>query len=119
MGIIERLLISAGAFFDSTIDLDTPVITLARANDTIIEGRPLTLTCKATGSESVTYIWLLPNKTNVISNILQIDNINRSDAGSYNCTASSTANNKTLTASTTTNITVFCKCTINTFCIPT
>ena len=113
MGLIERLLISAGAFFDSTIDLDTPVITLARANDTIIEGRPLTLTCKATGSESVTYIWLLPNKTNVISNILQIDNI------SYNCTASSTANNKTLTASTTTNITVFCKCTINTFCIPT
>ena len=116
---MERLHIYTGTFLNSTLDLDTPNITLAPANNTIREGRALTFTCIATSSESVTYNWLLPNKTNVVSNILQIGNINRSDAGNYNCTASSTANNITLTASTTTNIAVFCKCTINMFCIST
>ena len=119
IGLMERLQIYVGICLDSTWDLDSPNITLAPANQIIIEGRALTFKCIATGSESVTYNWLLPNKTNVVSNILQSDNINRLDAGSYYCTASSTANNKTLTASTTTNTTVFCKCTINMFWIPT
>ena len=39
MGLSERLLVCTGAFFDSTVDLDTPVITLAPANNTIIEGQ--------------------------------------------------------------------------------
>ena len=102
---------------DSSLDLDTPVITLAPANNTINEGRTLTLTCNASGSESIEYNWFLPNKTNIISNTLQIDNINRREAGNYNCTASSTADNKTLTAFNNTTITVFCKCTIDMFCI--
>ena len=104
----------------STLDLDTPVITVAPQINTIFEGRTFNLTCKATGSESITYNWLLPNRTTVTGSILQISNINRNDAGNYKCTASSTADNiKTLTALTTTNITVFCKCTINMFLIST
>ena len=102
----------------SNLDLDTPVITLAPPNNTIFEGRALNLTCNAIGSESITYNWLLPNRTTVTGNILQINKITRSDTGNYKCTASSTAdNNKTLTASTYTNITVFCKCTVNIFFI--
>ena len=102
---------------DSSFDLDTPVITLAPANSTINEERTLTLTYNASGSESIEYNWFLPNKTNIISNILQINNINRREAGNYNCTASSTADNKTLTVFNNTTITVFCKCTIDMFCI--
>ena len=102
---------------ESTLDLDTPMITLTLVNKTIIEGRALNLTCNTTGSDSITYNWFLPNRTTVTSNILQIANINRSDAGIYNCTTSSTAGNKTLTAFTTTTITVSCKCTINMFFI--
>ena len=76
------------------------------------------MTCNATGGESITYNWFLPNKTTVTRNIVQINNINRIDARNYNCTASSTAgDNKTLTTSTTTTITVFCNCTIDMFCI--
>ena len=103
--------------FDSTLVLDTPVITLTPANNTINEGRALNLTCNAIGSESVTYNWHLPNRTTITNNILQINNINRLDAGNYSCTASSTVNSKTLTASTTTTMTVFCKCTIDLFFI--
>ena len=51
------------------LDLDTPVITLAPSNNTIIARRALNLTCNAIGSESVTYNWLLRNRTNVTSNI--------------------------------------------------
>ena len=93
------------------------MITLTPVNNTIIEGRALNLTCNTTGGDSIMYNWLLPNRTTVTSNILQIANINRSDAGIYNCTTSSTTGNKTLTAFTTTTITVFCKCTINMFFI--
>ena len=75
------------------------------------------LTCNTTGNELIMYNWLLPNRTAVTSNILQRANINRSDAGIYNCTALSTAGKKTLTTFTTTTITVFCKCTINMFFI--
>ena len=95
---------------ESTLDLDTPMITLTPV-------KSLNLTCNTTGSDSIMYNWLLPNRTTVTSNILQIANINRSDAGIYNCTTSSTTGNKTLTAFTTTTITVFCKCTINMFFI--
>ena len=95
---------------ESTLDLDTPMITLTPV-------KLLNLTCNTTGSDSIMYNWLLPNRTTVTSNILQIANINRSDAGIYNCTTSSTTGNKTLTAFTTTTITVFCKCTINMFFI--
>ena len=95
-----------------TVDLDTPVITLTSGSKTITEGRALKFTCNAIGSESIVYNWLLPNRTTVNSNILQIDNINRSDAGNYNCTASSTVKNKILRASTTSTITVFCKWTV-------
>ena len=92
---------------NSTLDLDTPVITLAPPNNTIFEGRSLNLTCNAISSESITYNWLLPNRTTVTGSILQINNINRNDAGNYNCTASSTVNSTTLTTSTITTITVF------------
>ena len=97
----------------SVLDLDTPMITLASANNTIIEEGTLNLTCNSTSSESVRYNWLLPNKTTVTSNILQINNISRTDAGNYSCTASSTVNSTTLTTSTITTINVFCKCTID------
>ena len=75
------------------------------------------LTSNTTGNELIMHNWLLPNRTTVTSNILQRANINRSDAGIYNCTALSTAGKKTLTAFTTTTRTVFCKCTINMFFI--
>ena len=75
------------------------------------------LTSHTTGNELIMHNWLLPNRTTVTSNILQRANINRSDAGIYNCTALSTAGKKTLTAFTTTTITVFCKCTSNMFFI--
>ena len=97
----------------SALDLDTPVITQAPANNTIIEEGTLNLTCNSTSSESVRYNWLLPNKTTVTSNILQINNISRTDAGNYSCTASSKVNSTTLTTSTITTIKVFCKCTID------
>ena len=97
----------------SALDLDTPVITLAPANDKIMKEEPLNLTCSSTSSGSVTYKWLLPNKTTVTSNILQINNISRTDAGNYSCTASSKVNSTTLTTSTITTINVFCKCTID------
>ena len=88
------------------------MITLTSRSNTIIEGRALKLTCNAIGSESIMYNWLLPNRTTVNSNILRIDNINRSDAGNYKCTALSTVGNKRLVVSTTTTITVFCKWTV-------
>ena len=97
----------------SALDLDTPMITLASANNRIIEEGTLNLTCNSTSSESVRYNWLLPNKTTVTSNILQINNISRTDAGNYSCTASSTVNSTTLTTSTITTIKVFCKWTID------
>ena len=97
----------------SALDLDTPMIPLASANNTIIEEGTLNLTCNSTSSESVRYNWLLPNKTTVTSNILQINNISRTDAGNYSCTASSTVNSTTLTTSTITTIKVFCKWTID------
>ena len=102
---------------DSTLDLHTPVITLAPANNTKIERRELNLTFNATGSERVPYNWLLPNKTTVTSNTLQVNNINRNDAGNYSCTASSTVNSATLIASTIITITVFYKCTFDIFFI--
>ena len=101
----------------STLDLNTPVITLAPPNNTIFEGRALNLTCNAIGSEAITYSWLLPNGTTVTGSILQINNINGTDAGNYSCTASSAVNSTTLTTSTITTITVFCKCTIDGFFI--
>ena len=97
----------------SALDLDTPVITLAPDNNTVIEEGALNLTCNSTSSESVRYNWLLPNKTTVTSNILQINNISRTDAGNYSCTASSKVNSTTLSTSTITTINVFCKCTID------
>lgn len=59
------------------------MINLAQANSTIIEGKPLNVTCSVTSSEPVTYSWLLPNRANVTSNILQINNISKLDAGNY------------------------------------
>ena len=97
----------------SALDLDTPVIILAPANNKVIEEGALNFSCNSTSSESVRYNWLLPNKTTVTSNILQINNISRTDAGNYSCTASSKVNSTTLTTSTITTINVFCKCTID------
>ena len=90
---------------DSTLDVDTPLITLTPANNTVFEGRALNLTCNAIGSESVMYDWLFPNRANVTSNILQINNINRLDVENYGCTALSTISSKLLTAATTTTMT--------------
>ena len=59
------------------------MINLAQANSTIIEGKPLNVTCSVTSSEPVSYSWLLPNRANVTSNILQINNISKLDAGNY------------------------------------
>ena len=40
---------------NSTLDLDTQVITLAPPNNTIFEGQALNLTCNAIDSESIKY----------------------------------------------------------------
>lgn len=98
-------------YFDSSVDLDTPVITLTPPSNKINETEALTLNCFASGSETdVQYKWFFEDNTLVISNdTLQLNNINRNQTGTYRCEAFSAVGEKNLTRSNTTTITVTCK----------
>ena len=107
----ERLLTSTNIYFDSSVDLDTPVITLTPPSDTINETEGLTSKWFASGSETnIQYNWFFKGNTLVINNdTLQLNNIKRHQSGAYSCEASSTVGEKKLTRSNTTTITVTCK----------
>ena len=107
----KRLLTFVNTYFDSSVDLDTPVITLTPPSDTINETEPLSLKCFASGSETdIQYNWFFQDKLFVVNNdTIQFNNVNRSQEGTYRCEASSTVGEKNLTRSITVTITVTCK----------
>ena len=98
-------------YFNYSVDLDTPVITLTPPSDTINETEALTLNCSASSSEpNIQYNWFFQDDALVINNNkLQFNSINRTLDGTYRCDAFSAVGVKNLTRSNTTKITITCK----------
>ena len=56
-------------------------------------GENVTLTCTSEGGPTLNYTWMLPDDTNVISDMLFVNNVMTSDTGEYTCIVTSEAGN--------------------------
>ena len=54
-------------------------------------GKNVTLTCTSEGGPTLNYIWILPDDTNVTSNMLSVNNVMMNDTGEYICIVTSEA----------------------------
>ena len=54
-------------------------------------GENVTLTCTSEGGPTLDYIWILPDDTNVTSDMLFVNNVMMSDTGEYTCIVTSEA----------------------------
>ena len=91
----KRYSMSQNWTFSAFMFTDPPKL-VRRSNRTIdsVEGQTVELNCKATGNPVPSMLWthngrILPNKATV----LRISGIQRSQAGTYNCTATNLAGN--------------------------
>ena len=56
-------------------------------------GENVTLTCSSEGGPTLNYTWMLPDDTNVTSDMLFVNNVMTSDTGEYTCIVTSEAGN--------------------------
>ena len=56
-------------------------------------GENVTLTCTSQGGPTLNYTWMLPDNTNVTSDLLPVNNVMTNDTGEYTCIVTSEAGN--------------------------
>ena len=56
-------------------------------------GENVTLTCTSEGGPTLNYTWMLPDDTNVTSEVLPVNNVTTNDTGEYTCIVTSEAGN--------------------------
>ena len=56
-------------------------------------GGNVTLTCSSEGGPTLDYTWMLPDNTNVTSDVLPVNNVMTNDTGEYTCLVTSEAGN--------------------------
>ncbi|XP_019628375.1 PREDICTED: basement membrane-specific heparan sulfate proteoglycan core protein-like [Branchiostoma belcheri] len=75
--------------------LDQPTITSnpggsGQTSHTTTEGQSLSLECTAQSYPNATVVWTRPDGTTQEGSVLNLGQVNRTEAGTYNCTASNT-----------------------------
>ena len=56
-------------------------------------GENVTLTCTSEGGPTLNYTWMLPDNTEVTSDMLSVNNVMTNDTGEYICIVTSEAGN--------------------------
>lgn len=96
---------------------DHPLSVVIEGNTEIMKNQTLHLTCYTSAIPSdITYTWTYPGKGTPNENELHVDNIQKTDAGSYYCTAENTINacvEGPVTDGTTESATVKVMCELN------
>ena len=54
-------------------------------------GENVTLSCTSEGGPTLNYTWILPDDTNVTSNMLPVNNVMTNNTGEYTCIVTSEA----------------------------
>ena len=67
-------------------------------NENVTEGGDVTLSCQASGIPPPMVSWIKVDGQRIDGSVLQLTNINRSEAGEYRCEASNECGNATETA---------------------
>ena len=92
--------------FLSLVMFSVPPSILPIANEAVIEGQNVTLSCNASGFPLPTVYWVKTSNADRINKTeLLFTNISRSDAGEYKCVASNQCNTSTELA----EVDVLCK----------